>query len=141
MKYEKFKAIIDYQISHNNKMDEIYKCKVDLLDVMNDIQRAVEVLWEELLTEDGNGWLNWYLYDKDGISGKPREDLTANDSDGKEICKDLKGLHAFLVKEKYFIKQQKLMKNKKQIESVIAHLLLILGITIFLSIPLLVWAL
>jgi hypothetical protein len=105
MKYEKFKAIIDYQISHNNKMDEIYKCKVDLLDVMNDIQRAVEVLWEELLTEDGNGWLNWYLYDKDGISGKPREDLTANDIDGKEICKDLKGLHAFLVKEKYFIKQ------------------------------------
>jgi len=33
------------------------------------------------------------------------------------------------------------MKNKEQIESVIAHLLLILGITIFLSIPLLVWAL
>jgi len=24
MKYEKFKAIIDYQISHNNKMDEKY---------------------------------------------------------------------------------------------------------------------
>jgi hypothetical protein len=104
MKYEKFKAIIDYQIGHNNKMDEIYKCKIDLLDVMNDIQRAVEVLWEELLTEDGNEWLNWYLYEKDGISGKPQKDFTANDSDGKEICKDLKGLYEFLVKEKYFIK-------------------------------------
>jgi len=33
------------------------------------------------------------------------------------------------------------MKNKEQIESVIAHLLLILGIVLFLSIPLLVWAL
>jgi hypothetical protein len=101
MKYEKFKAIIDYQIGHNNKMDEIYKCKIDLLDVMDDIQRAVEVLWGELLTEDGAGWLNWYLYEKDGISGKPREDLTADDN-GVEICKDLKGLHEFLVKEDYF---------------------------------------
>ena len=101
MKYEKFKQIIDYQISHNNKMDEIYKCKIDLLDVMNDIQRAVEVLWEEVLTEDGAGWLNWYLYEKDGISGKPREDLTADDN-GVEICKDLKGLHEYLVKQDYF---------------------------------------
>ena len=102
MKYEKFKQIIDYQISHNNKMDEIYKCKIDLLDVMNDIQRAVELLWEEVLTEDGNDWLNWYLYEKEGFSGNPREDLNATDKDGKEICKDLKGLHEFLVKEDYF---------------------------------------
>ena len=102
MKYEKFKQIIDYQISHNNKMDEIYKCKIDLLDVMNDIQRAVELLWDEVLTEDGARWLNWYLYEKDGVSGKPREDLNANDKDGKAICKDLKGLHEFLVKEDYF---------------------------------------
>ena len=101
MKYEKFKQIIDYQISHNNKMDEIYKCKIDLLDVMNDIQRAVEVLWDEVLTEDGAGWLNWYLYEKDGVSDKPREDLTADDN-GVEICKDLKGLHEYLVKQDYF---------------------------------------
>ena len=101
MKYEKFKQIIDFQISHNNKMDEIYKCNIDLLDVMNDIQRAVELLWDELLTEDGAGWLNWYLYEKDGISGKPREDLTADDN-GVEICKDLKGLHEYLVKQDYF---------------------------------------
>lgn len=101
MKYKKFKEIVDYQISHNNKMDEIYKCKIDLLDVMNDIQRAVEVLWDEVLTEDGAGWLNWYLYEKDGISGKPREDLTADDN-GVEICKDVKGLHEYLVKQDYF---------------------------------------
>ena len=69
---------------------------------MNDIQRAVELLWDEVLTEDGARWLNWYLYEKDGVSGKPREDLNANDKDGKAICKDLKGLHEFLVKEDYF---------------------------------------
>lgn len=101
MKYEKFKQIIDYQISHNNKMDEIYKCKIDLLDVMDDIQRAVEVLWGELLTPAGAEWLGWYLYEKDGISGKPREDLTADDN-GVEICKDVKGLHEYLVKQDYF---------------------------------------
>lgn len=101
MKYKKFKQIIDFQISHNNKMDEIYKCKIDLLDVMDDIQRAVGVLWDELLTEDGAGWLNWYLYEKDGVSGNPREDLTADDN-GVEICKDVKGLHEYLVKQDYF---------------------------------------
>ena len=33
------------------------------------------------------------------------------------------------------------MKNKEKVESVVAHLLLILGIVIFLSIPFLVWSL
>ena len=102
MKYKKFKEIIDYQIGHSNKMNEIYKCKIDLLDVMNDIERAVECLWDRLLTPDGAEWLNWYLYEKDGISGNPREDLTATDKDGKEICKDVKSLHEFLIKEDYF---------------------------------------
>jgi len=105
MKYEKFKQIIDLQIAHNNKMDEIYKCKIDLSDLMNDIQITIDLLWGELLTPDGDEWLGWYLYEKDGISGKPRKDFKANDKDGKEICKDIKGLYAFLVKENYFIKQ------------------------------------
>jgi len=33
------------------------------------------------------------------------------------------------------------MKNKEKVESAVAHLLVILGIVLFLSIPFLVWSL
>jgi len=59
------------------------------------------------LTEEGYDWLGWYLYEKDGISGKPRKDFQAWDHEEKEICKDLKGLWKYLKDYSYFRLQNK----------------------------------
>jgi hypothetical protein len=64
---------------------------------------AVSLLWEQVLTKEGIDWLDWFLYEKDYISGNLRKDLKAWDSDKKEICKDLKSLYKYLIKEKYFL--------------------------------------
>jgi hypothetical protein len=42
------------------------------------------------------------MYEKDYISGKIKKDFAATDESGKEICKDLKGLHEYLVTQMYF---------------------------------------
>ena len=59
------------------------------------------VLWANILTDQGHEWLSWYLYDKDGVSGNPRDDLKAHDGK-KEICKNIKDLHSYLKKNRYF---------------------------------------
>jgi hypothetical protein len=59
-------------------------------------------MWGEILTEYGEDWLSWYLYEKDGISGNPREDIRAWDKDKNEICENLEDLHAYLLENNYF---------------------------------------
>lgn len=105
MTYEKFKEIINLQIAHHNRILALSKLKVDLIEIFGDQSKLNELLWQEVLTEHGYDWLCWYLYEKDGISGKPRKDLKAWDKEKREICKDLKSLWTYLVKEEYFVNQ------------------------------------
>tara|TARA_R110000868_G_scaffold409292_2_gene694520 strand:- start:479 stop:790 length:312 start_codon:yes stop_codon:yes gene_type:complete len=102
MTYITFKQIIDLQIAHTNRVRAFYDLKLDLTETFEEQEKAIDLLWKELLTEFGYDWLNWYLYEKDGISGKPRPDLSAFDDNDKEICKDLQGLWKYLTKQKYF---------------------------------------
>ena len=102
MTYKTFKQIIDLQIAHTNRVQALYDLKLDLIETFEEQETAIDLLWKELLTEFGYDWLNWYLYEKNGISGQPRPDLSAFDDNEKEICKHLKGLWKYLTKEKYF---------------------------------------
>lgn len=102
MTYKAFKAIIDLQVAHRNRIQALYKLKVDLIETFDEQDKAIELLWQEVLTEHGYDWLSWYLYEKDGISGKPREHLSAWDEEKNEICKDAKGLWEYLKRENYF---------------------------------------
>jgi len=93
MNYEKFKQIIDLQIAHNKRSDELYALKIDLLDIFNEIARANELLWEELLTENGDYHLCYYLYEMNGLYGTP---------DLNEEYKDIKELYDYLIENKGF---------------------------------------
>ena len=103
MTYKEFKAMIDLQILHHNKIHQAYKLKIDLIDAFDNQEKLVDLLWEQILSEKGVNWLRWYLYEKDGISGKPKSNMTANDENGKEICKNVKGLYDFLRIDYYII--------------------------------------
>lgn len=105
MTYEKVKETINLQIAHRNRILALSKLEVDLIETFDEQDKAIQLLWQEVLTEHGYDWLSWYLYEKDGVSGKPRKDLKAWDKDKKEICKDLKGLWTYLIKEEYFVNQ------------------------------------
>jgi hypothetical protein len=106
MTYENFKQIIDLQVAHHKRIHDLCLLKVDLIETFFEQQKVVELLWESVLTADGYDWLCWYLYEKDGIKGKPRQNLSAWDENKNEICKDLKGLYDYLIRENYFKTQQ-----------------------------------
>ncbi len=105
MEFKDFKDCIDNLILMHQRTTEAYKLKIDIIDYHDPYDKAIYILWDHILTEPGLDWLSWYLYEKDGISGKPRKDLKAHDEDGKEICKNLKNLHSFLVENSYFRRQ------------------------------------
>ena len=116
MDFKDFKECIDNLIEMHRKSDEAYKLKIDILDYHDEYEKAVTILWSQILTDTGQDWLSWYLYEKNGISGKPRKDMQAWDENGKEICKNLKGLHSFLVESNYFRIQSE-NENEKIIDA------------------------
>jgi len=101
MTYAQFKQIIDWQIAHSQKMDKLYNMGINLIEAFDEQEKVIDALWKQVLTANGDEWLSWYLYEKYGISGKPRKDMKAHDGD-VEICKDIKGLYDYLSKQKYF---------------------------------------
>ena len=101
MTFEEFKGAVNLMTSHHIKVSKAYDLNIDLIDFSDDQGRLINVLWGHILTVDGLDWFNWFLYEKDGISGKVKRDMKAY-SGKKEILKDLKGLHTFLTVNKYF---------------------------------------
>lgn len=93
MNYEKFKQIIDLQIAHNKRSDELYALKIDILECFDEISRANDMLWTEVLTENGDYHLCYYLYEMNGMYGTP---------DLNEEYKDIKELYDYLIENKGF---------------------------------------
>ena len=93
MNYEKFKQIIDLQIAHNKRVDELYALKIDTVDFFNEIGQANDLLWTEVLTENGDYHLCYYLYEMNGMYGTP---------DLNEEYKDIKELYDYLIENKGF---------------------------------------
>jgi hypothetical protein len=101
MTFEEFKGAVDLMTSHHIKVSKAYDLNIDLIDFNNDQCVLVNALWSQILTVEGLDWFNWFLYEKDGISGKVKRDMKAY-SGKKEILKDLKGLYNYLTTQKYF---------------------------------------
>ena len=93
MNYEKFKQIIDLQIAHNKRVNELYALKIDTVEFFNELGRANDLLWEEVLTENGDYHLCYYLYEMNGMYGTP---------DLNEEYKDIKELYDYLLENKGF---------------------------------------
>ncbi len=93
MNYEKFKQIIDLQVAHNKTIDELYKFKIDLSETFDTLGRANDLLWTEVLTENGDYHLCYYLYEMNGMYGTP---------DLNEEYKNIKELYDFLIENKGF---------------------------------------
>ena len=93
MKYKKFKQIIDLQIAHNKRVDELYALKIDTVEFFNELGRANDLLWTEVLTENGDYHLCYYLYEMNGMYGTP---------DLNEEYKDIKELYDYLIENKGF---------------------------------------
>ena len=102
MKFETFKHLTDLMVEHWKAVDSCYNIGIDIMNLLEAQDQVVDKLWKQILTEEGKDWFDWFMYEKGYITGKIRKDFTAYDESGKEICKDLKGLHEYLVIQMYF---------------------------------------
>lgn len=102
MNYKDFKKMIDLMVVNHKNVGKAYDIKLDIIEFTDDYSRVINLLLSVILTEDGLDWFYWFLYEKDGIEGKIKKDMKAYDENKKEICKNVKGLHEYLTKNKYF---------------------------------------
>lgn len=121
MKKETFIKILELQSQHYKKEQELYELGVDTVELNEPLVGAVHILWKELLTEEGLENLDWFLYEKDYISGEPREDMKAWDENKNEILKDVDELYDYLFSNSYFravkdLKQSSKNKISKEIK-------------------------
>lgn len=102
MTFNEFKTATDHMVEHHKKVMAAYQLNIDLIDFNNTQNVLINALWNQILTEDGKEWFDWFMYEKEYIEdGIGRKDMKAHDGD-KEIVKNLKGLHDYLTKHKHF---------------------------------------
>ncbi len=102
MEYEKLEKYINLLSEQDKKVKKAYSAGVDILDFTDQYHTLFRMLWEEILTPEGLDWLEWFLWEKDAISGEPRKDMNAWDENKNPICEDLKGLYEYLRVNNYF---------------------------------------
>jgi hypothetical protein len=89
MKYEQFKQIIKTIEKVRDRSSALYDLQVDLLNFEDEYFKIINILMDSVFDEEGHGWIDWYLYERIGFSGKKN---LATDKDGNEICYDIPSL-------------------------------------------------
>lgn len=102
MTFETFKKILDLQVEHYRKSNELYKLGIDTIELTEPLSEAVDLLWKNILTKEGEDHLSWFVFEKDYISGKLKEDMKTWDEEGNEIINNLEELYSYLVDNCYF---------------------------------------
>jgi hypothetical protein len=82
MKLPVFKQLLSKIKKADETVNFLYKY-VDLTNVTDEYISIISLLMEHYYGEEGAEWIDWFLYEKQG-----REDMTATDKDGNEICRN-----------------------------------------------------
>jgi hypothetical protein len=89
MTYEQFKNLIETIEKVRERSSALYDLQVDLLNFEDEYFKIINILMDSVFDEEGHGWIDWYLYERIGFSGKKN---LATDKDGNEICYDIPSL-------------------------------------------------
>jgi hypothetical protein len=89
MKLEVFERIIT-QIQHQrDRSFAANKLGIDLISYEEDYSEIIHLLLSAYYGEEGRDWIDWYLYERDSLSGEVNQ---AWDKDGNPICYDIPSL-------------------------------------------------
>ncbi len=105
MNYSVFENCISAMVNCSKKNRSAHSLGIELTEYSENYNTLIDLLWSEILTEEGLDWLNWFLYEKGGIDGNLRDDINAWDENKIQICYDLKSLYDYLRKSEYFRKE------------------------------------
>ena len=106
MKRKQFKQLINLLDEQQQSIDKAYAIDIDILEFMNPMFTANEILFKEAFGEEAAEWISWFMYEKD--FGR-REDLGAWDEDKTEICRTVDELYDYIKS----LKKKKSKKDRK----------------------------
>ena len=89
MNFEQFKKLIETLQKVNNKYKTLYDLGIDTMSYDEDYQRIIALLIGCVFSEEGEDWINWYLYERIGFDGKVLEAWDENDN---PICYNIESL-------------------------------------------------
>ena len=90
MKLEVFERIIGLIQAQQEKSHALYKIGIDSLNYEEDFQETISLLLKAYYGQDGADWIDWYVYEREGLSGNHTN--SATDADGNPICYDVPSL-------------------------------------------------
>ena len=93
MKLEVFKQVINLIQRQQEKSHLLYKMGVDTMAYEEDFQSAINLLIKAYYGEAGADWVEWYLYEREGVGDSVCE---ATAADGSPICYDIPSLWKYV---------------------------------------------
>lgn len=85
MKLEVFKKLLHVIRQQQEKLNTAYNAGIDLINFFDDDVTATSLLLSVYYGEEGKGWIDWYLYERDSNSAELKQ---AVDKDDNPICYD-----------------------------------------------------
>jgi hypothetical protein len=104
MKRKQFNMLMHLLEKQSMVIDRAYDLNIDLLEFMDPLYRANDILIKEAFGEEAADWISWFMYEKDfGV----KDHIKAWDEDENEICRTVDQLYDYV---KSLKKEE---KNKK----------------------------
>jgi hypothetical protein len=85
------KIILNLQVARK-RSHELYKLGVDLMQYDENYEHAIDELFKASFNPDQLGWIDWYLYEREGLSGKKNKAYKKVGRKKVEICHTIDSL-------------------------------------------------
>lgn len=103
MEYFKFKKYADLLVKHTKKTNDLHSGLYEYIsEHFSEYETIIDILWSEILTEEGLDTLNWFMYEKAYIYDGKGTNVKMLGKDGTALCTDLKALYDYLTEIKAF---------------------------------------
>ena len=89
MKFEVFERIVTQIQNQQERSFAINKLGIDLITYDEEYSEVIHLLLSAYYGEVGRDWIDWYLYERDSLSGEINQ---AWDQDNNPICYDIPSL-------------------------------------------------
>ena len=74
------------------RSQELYKLGVDLMEIEEPYQKVIDILFSSCFNEEQMGWIDWYLYEREGMRGEILQAHKTVDGEQVEICHTIDSL-------------------------------------------------
>ena len=93
MKRKQFNMLMHLLEKQSMQIDRAYELNLDLIEFMDPLYQANDILIKEAFGEEAADWISWFMYERDfGV----KDHIKAWDEDKNEICQTVDQLYDYV---------------------------------------------